>query len=194
MPARTAEYMEDRRAHIVSATMACIRRLGLAATSLTDICTEAGISRGALYVHFGSRDEILAGVVGRLEEESSAAFVFDNAQALRKSLHAQLRRLTQAKASPMATLEMELLVESRSNEALQAALARGVATRYRGFEAGLAQLAEAGQLRPGVQVREAAHAVLSFLTGLIFNAQASRLPAALHAAALELVLAPILGD
>lgn len=43
--------------------MACFRRKGVAATNLTDICTETGLSMGALYKHFPNRDALLAAVL-----------------------------------------------------------------------------------------------------------------------------------
>ncbi len=185
--------MEDRREHIVSATLDCLRRLGLARTSLADICSAAGISRGALYVHFSSKDEILDALIARLERESLAALSFDDAAALRRSLRAHVRQLLGADGTQAALVEMELILASRANEALHAGLARGAASRYRAFEQGLRRLAEAGQLAPGVDTQAAAHAILSFLTGMLTANQALGLPLSAHLSALDLVLAPVLG-
>lgn len=63
MPKRSADYMQERRAHFCEAAMACFRRKGVVGTSLTDICEETGLSMGALYKHFSSRDDLLLAVL-----------------------------------------------------------------------------------------------------------------------------------
>lgn len=59
MPKRSPEYMQQQRLRFCEAATACFRRKGVVATSLNDICEEAGLSMGALYKHFTSRDELL---------------------------------------------------------------------------------------------------------------------------------------
>lgn len=63
MPRRTPEYMLSQRLRFCEAAMACFRRKGVAATNLTDICEETGLSMGALYKHFPNRDALLAAVL-----------------------------------------------------------------------------------------------------------------------------------
>jgi AcrR family transcriptional regulator len=63
MPKRSREYMGAQRLRFCEAAMACFRRKGVVASSLTDVCEEAGLSMGALYKHFRSRDELLLAVL-----------------------------------------------------------------------------------------------------------------------------------
>ncbi len=63
MPKRSADYMLERRVLFCEAAMACFRRKGVVGTSLTDICEETGLSMGALYKHFSSRDDLLLAVL-----------------------------------------------------------------------------------------------------------------------------------
>lgn len=63
MPKRSPEYMEGQRLRFCAAAMACFSRKGVAASNLTDICEEAGLSMGALYKHFASRDDLLEAVL-----------------------------------------------------------------------------------------------------------------------------------
>jgi AcrR family transcriptional regulator len=72
MPKRSAEYMQQQRLRFCEAAMACFRRKGVVATSLNDICEEAGLSMGALYKHFSSRDELLEAMLQlRLEQRNA---------------------------------------------------------------------------------------------------------------------------
>jgi AcrR family transcriptional regulator len=58
--------MEEQRQKFCEAAMACFRRKGVVATNLTDICEETGLSMGALYKFFGSREDLLEGVLRQL--------------------------------------------------------------------------------------------------------------------------------
>jgi AcrR family transcriptional regulator len=72
MPKRSEEYMYGQRRRFCTAAMACFSRNGVAATNLTDICNEAGLSMGALYKHFSSREDLLEAVLQlRLEHRNA---------------------------------------------------------------------------------------------------------------------------
>ena len=54
-----------RRAHILDAAERCFARAGFHRTTMHDICTQAAISPGALYVYFSSKEELIAGITER---------------------------------------------------------------------------------------------------------------------------------
>ncbi len=56
---RTKEEAALTRASIVEAGLACFDRNGIAGTTLEDIASEAGVSKGAVYHHFGGKRAIL---------------------------------------------------------------------------------------------------------------------------------------
>ena len=70
--ARTAakEASHDR---IVSVAARAIRRSGYDGTGVADIMKEAGLTHGAFYAHFPSREAMLAEAAGRACTESAAA-------------------------------------------------------------------------------------------------------------------------
>jgi AcrR family transcriptional regulator len=51
-----------RRASILDAALGCFSDLGVAATTVEDICRGAGASVGSLYHHFGSKEGVAAGL------------------------------------------------------------------------------------------------------------------------------------
>lgn len=59
MPKRDAEYMDGQREAIARAALEVLLEKGVYETSLRDICRAAGISNGALYTHFATRDEVI---------------------------------------------------------------------------------------------------------------------------------------
>lgn len=58
---------------IVSVAARAIRRSGYDGTGVADIMKEAGLTHGAFYAHFASREAMLAEAVGRACAESAAA-------------------------------------------------------------------------------------------------------------------------
>ncbi len=57
MPKREENYMAAQREHIARAALTILLEKGLYATTLRDICRAAGISIGALYIHFATKEE-----------------------------------------------------------------------------------------------------------------------------------------
>ncbi len=59
MPKRDEQYMRDQRDAIARAALDVLIEKGVYETSLRDICKAAGISIGALYTHFKTKDEAI---------------------------------------------------------------------------------------------------------------------------------------
>ena len=59
MPKRDPEHMNAQRERIIQATLVCISRKGVEGTSIADIWKEAGLSAGALYVHFRNKNDLV---------------------------------------------------------------------------------------------------------------------------------------
>ncbi|MGW2701503.1 TetR/AcrR family transcriptional regulator [Streptomyces sp. NPDC001340] len=64
MPRITAERREAKRAEIVAAARRCFSRDGFHQTSMPDIAAEAGVSAGAPYRYFTSKEEIILAIAG----------------------------------------------------------------------------------------------------------------------------------
>ncbi|MSP59051.1 MAG: TetR family transcriptional regulator [Myxococcales bacterium] len=56
---------EATRLQLIDAAMLAFGEQGFDAPSLDSICERAGLTRGAFYVHFQDRDELIAAVMGR---------------------------------------------------------------------------------------------------------------------------------
>ncbi|MGI5203150.1 TetR/AcrR family transcriptional regulator [Spirillospora sp. CA-108201] len=59
MPRVSEEHRERRRRQILDAARTCFIRKGIHATSMQDIFAEAGLSAGAVYRYFKSKNEII---------------------------------------------------------------------------------------------------------------------------------------
>jgi AcrR family transcriptional regulator len=65
MPKLKPDVQRARREHILDAAERCFARSGFHRTSILDICTEASVSPGALYVYFDSKEALIAGISER---------------------------------------------------------------------------------------------------------------------------------
>lgn len=73
MPRRTrSEMIEETRAKLVAAARHAFGAQGYANTSMDDFTAAAGLTRGALYHHFGDKRGLLAAVVEQIDEETDA--------------------------------------------------------------------------------------------------------------------------
>jgi AcrR family transcriptional regulator len=61
--AATSASTEER---ILDAAERCMSRLGLRRVSMTDVATQAGVSRGSVYLHFGDRAALVDAVLTRV--------------------------------------------------------------------------------------------------------------------------------
>lgn len=59
MPKVSLEYRAERRAHILAAARRCFVRDGFHGTSMQDLVDEAGVSSGAVYRYFPSKDAVI---------------------------------------------------------------------------------------------------------------------------------------
>jgi AcrR family transcriptional regulator len=93
MPKRDDTYMAARRAEILAAANAIIIRDGMQSLSTTALCKEAGISMGALYTHFATKDDIVMAVAEGASDRRKAQLgtsggdVFDDLRAMARVMN-----------------------------------------------------------------------------------------------------------
>jgi TetR/AcrR family transcriptional regulator, transcriptional repressor of aconitase len=62
VPKVSAQYRDERRAHILAAARRCFVRDGFHQTSMQDLVREAGMSSGAVYRYFPSKDAMIVAI------------------------------------------------------------------------------------------------------------------------------------
>lgn len=65
MPKLKPDTLRQRRERILDAAERCFAHAGFHRTTMQHICKEAGISPGGLYVHFASKEDLIAGITER---------------------------------------------------------------------------------------------------------------------------------
>lgn len=74
MPKLKPATQRARRGHILDAAEICFARSGFHRTTMQDICKEAAISPGALYVYFASKEDLIAGLAERDRSDFAERF------------------------------------------------------------------------------------------------------------------------
>jgi AcrR family transcriptional regulator len=134
---------EERRAEIFDAALAVFSELGYDRATLSDVVERVGVSKGCLYHHFGSKEELLLDLMrGRLgcafKEDDQMVASGSREQLLRARLDAIWQHFQQPGQLELMTLAINELpkipeagrvlfdeVVSRKREGLRQALERG---------------------------------------------------------------------
>lgn len=124
-PRRTqAERRESTIGALLDATVTCLATRGYAATSTAAVCAEAGVSQGALFRHFPTRQALLVATAEHVATCNVAAFgalVNEDVESVEEivSVLVHLRAIV---LSPANQTWRELLVAARSDAELREAL------------------------------------------------------------------------
>ncbi len=87
MPKLKPATQRARREHILDAAEVCFAHSGFHRTTMQDICKEAAISPGALYVYFTSKEDLIGGLAERDRADFAERFaVVSNASEFMQSL------------------------------------------------------------------------------------------------------------
>lgn len=140
MPPRP-DVSAERRAQITQAALACFTRKGYNNTTMDDVAVASGLSKGALYWYFKSKDDLFKSAILSFFEGSFGSEAITALEQLPTAAD-RLRMLAQAMAGLTEQAEglFNLFLEfwassSRREEAAQ--LWAGILVRYEGAVAGI---------------------------------------------------------
>ena len=156
MPKVTEAHLEARRSQILDAAWTCFARKGYHQATMQDICQESGLSPGAIYRYFESKEAILIALNDRSQEMGRA--IVEEARALAGGPLDMLGVIGQTMLSyfsdPMAEtntrVNIEIWPEMLRNEKLRANARKEIIFWHQAVARLLAEAKEAGQLRPEV--------------------------------------------
>jgi AcrR family transcriptional regulator len=124
MPKVSPEYLAARRAQIIETARELFSRKGLSDTSMSDLVAASGMSIGAIYRYFASKDELVAAVAegrdGTVEGDFPAA----------ESPGDILARLLSYVSAPAGVEHARLIAQIWGSAAVQPALAEIAHTRH----------------------------------------------------------------
>lgn len=166
MPKVLPEYKEEAKKRIICAALEVMGKKGYTNTTMDDIAVHLGVSKGAIYQYFHSRDELLAAFVKKMHEQNlnTAMRVFPKAAPLDAwtALFDQYMNLD----DQYNALFFEIIAISVGNQAVKdifsAEIMAGVAYATRG----ITRQQKKGLIQPGTDPRTTAVAITSLFIGM----------------------------
>jgi AcrR family transcriptional regulator len=164
MPKRDVKYMAARREKIVDAALAVLTRDGPAALSTPALCREAGISTGALYTHFPSKDAVLTAIAERTVRRRQEEFDFHDA----REMSARVTELATISREPTEIskirIDLQIFLSGQNDEWIASVFRQYAEGRE--LERSLARLVRVGELRSDLDPAAAAVAINGLIAGL----------------------------
>ena len=190
MPKLKPNIQRARREHILDAAEQCFGRAGFHRTTMHDICKEAGVSPGALYVYFDSKEALIAGISERDRQEfaerlDALAAAPDFLEALR-ALGEQYFLEEPAHSHRMC---IEIGLESTRNPRIGEIFQRIDRTIAEGFEKLFAKLQAEGRIAPALDIPTTVKAFMVVSDGMFWRRAVDPAfnPAAVMPAVLQLI-------
>jgi AcrR family transcriptional regulator len=153
MPKLKPATQRARREHILDAAEVCFARAGFHRTTMQDICKEALISPGALYVYFHSKEDLIAGLAERDRSDFAERFAdLSAATDLMQSLSQLGNHYFDEEPAHKRTMCLEIGLESTRNPKV-GEIYRSVDRYVQGsFEKLFAALQAEGRIAPDVDI------------------------------------------
>ena len=164
---------EETQAHIKAAAISAFSQSGFDAASVADICGRAGVSKGAFYHHFPSKQDLflvimedwLRGIDSLLFSKTESGVSVPRRIA---EMGNKMGIIFQA-ASGQLPMFMEFMVQASRD----ATVWNAVIAPYRRFQQQFAALLEQGvqegSIQPDADVEQAAHALISLAVGILLQ-------------------------
>jgi len=153
MPKLKPATQRARREHILDAAEICFAHTGFHRTTMQDICREAAVSPGALYVYFASKEDLIAGLVERDRADFAERFAeVSAAPDFMRALSDLGHHYFTEEPAHKRTLGLEIGLESIRNPRV-GEIYRSV-DRFveESFEKLFAKLAEEGRIAPDLDI------------------------------------------
>lgn len=167
MPKLPLAAQNARRAHILDAAQRCFIQAGFHRATMSDICKEAGVSPGALYNYFPSKEALIAGLCER-ECATFAALLAakgDETDVV-GALNGIADQCAFMQAPEKLRLHFDIAAEAARNPAIAETVRASDAFVIESFVEFFARARDAGRIDPVCDVRIAAQILLMVGNGM----------------------------
>ncbi|MES2257471.1 MAG: helix-turn-helix domain-containing protein [Pseudomonadota bacterium] len=171
MPKRDETHMAARRKQILDAASASINQKGIAGMSIADISATAGLSVGAIYTHFKSKEDILAALIAQTND-TPVMDIFTDCKTKAATLARLKALLHQVEQPGDATLHGRIAIEVVALAHRSPRVHDAVETQYLDLRAAVLRQVERLQSAPDAA---AAASIGDCLLGLMLTTQLQQL-------------------
>jgi AcrR family transcriptional regulator len=141
---------DAQTARIVEAARACFKASGFHGASMSDICNAAGMSPGALYRYFPSKESLVEAICAADREEDANILkqIADADDVVEGMVGGLLAHVMQVHRSGMAPLFSEIFAEAQRNPVIEGTLQRSMCDAERVIFDSLAKAQAKGEIDP----------------------------------------------
>jgi AcrR family transcriptional regulator len=171
MPKVSEAYRDQRREQILHAALKCVATKGFHQTSMREICREAGLSFGAVYNYFRSKEEILAALteIGR-EGKGAQIEKLEDCATAREAL-ARLFQLVFAAYGDVAfrvyaPVDVECYSEALRNPQVFEIMRRELVSLHQSLSVLVTGWKDANALSPEIDTGYLAHYLIALSIGI----------------------------
>jgi len=174
VPKITEEHERKRRKQILAAAMECFARNGYRSTSVEDIVHESGLSVGAIYTYYPSKQDLFLALAEERTAETLEQFrtIYERPGSMadknRDAVELFFQQMS-AELAPYCRVSFEFWSEAPKSEALQAERARMCDSIRQFLGWALTEARDAGELRSDVDIASAAELILALDDGLMMH-------------------------
>jgi AcrR family transcriptional regulator len=170
MPKLKPEVQHQRRERILDAAERCFARSGFHRTTMHDICKEAGISPGALYVYFDSKEALIAGITERDRAEFAERLeVLAKAPDFLEALRALGQQYFLEEPADSHRMCIEIGLESTRNPRVGEIVQRIDRYIAESFETLFQRMQDEGRIAPALPIPTVTKAFLVVADGMFWH-------------------------
>lgn len=172
MPKVSAEHMEQRKQQVLQAATQCFAEKGFHACTMQDICQLSGMSPGAVYRYFPSKESIIQNMSE--QERQRNEFIFEEMRkqedvrlVLNGLIDAFFDQFQQKESLMCAKLGVMLLTESINNQSVKKLMQRNTQQIIQSLLEIVEQGKRNGQLKKGLDAKSFVQALFALHQGLV---------------------------
>ena len=170
MPKLKPDVQRARREHILDAAERCFARNGFHRSSIHDICKEAGVSPGALYVYFDSKEALIAGLSERdLAEFAERLAALGTAPDFMQALRTLGEQYFLEESTDSHRMCIDIGLESTRNPRIGEIHQRFDRFILESFEALFQKLKEEGRIAPTLDIATVARVFMVISDGMFWR-------------------------
>jgi TetR/AcrR family transcriptional repressor of uid operon len=170
-PRTRAERRDQQVQRILEAAKTCFVRSGFQGASMQQICAQAGMSPGALYRYFPSKEAIIGAIceADRAQDAQLFAAILGNPSVVDGVVQGAMAHIRNVHETNAAPLFAEIAAESMRNEAVEMACSKNMDEVLEVFREYLGSAVARGEIDPPVDLKSLLHTLMAMVHGIAAN-------------------------
>jgi AcrR family transcriptional regulator len=176
VPKVTDEHRASRREQILAAGWRCVARQGFHKTSMADIVRESGLSAGAVYLYFRSKDDIITAIAEQVVAAADQIFdevlAHDAPPTLYEAVRLIVSRIEQiatAGDGELVKVALPVWAEAVRDESIRGVVARAYRHLRQRMQDLVERLQAAGKFDPDADPEQVAQVLFGLMPGFVLQ-------------------------